>query len=75
MSQTFFNDEAFGICVWSYQENDRIKASKIYKVAVQMEERYRKHHRIPNDCSRIIGSRSIEFARSESIAKLISLTN
>lgn len=70
MSQNFFNENAFAVCIWSYEEKDRVKASKIYSVALQMENRYRKHRRIPNNCDRLIGSHIVIFPRSESLAAM-----
>ncbi len=67
---TFFNDNAFDVCVWSYQEKDRIKASKIYKVAQNMESRYRKHHHIGQNATKLMSNVSVTFPRQEFMAKV-----
>lgn len=60
------------MCVWSYEEKNRIKASKIYQVSLQMEKRYRDYHRISSDAKALIGSRSTTFPMSEAVAKIIA---
>lgn len=67
--KSFFNDKAFEMCVWSYEERDRLKSSRIYKAALQMESKYRKSKGISENCNKTVGG-CITFAKPESFAEL-----
>jgi hypothetical protein len=45
MFTAFYSHEALDLMNWAQRENNRIKASCIFKVAQSLEERFRKHHR------------------------------
>ena len=44
MYESYYGSEAFKVAVWSLEEQDRIKASRIRKAADNMETRYRDTH-------------------------------
>lgn len=51
MYDVFYNDRAIDMIKWAIKQTDRVKQSRIFKVANQLEERYRKYH--PNEVTSI----------------------
>lgn len=45
MIHAWYSREAADLYDWAMQEVNRIKATRIYKAAMSLEERYRKHHK------------------------------
>ena len=44
--ESYYSPIAWQLDKWSFQENNRVKASRIKKVATMLETRYRNHNRI-----------------------------
>jgi hypothetical protein len=43
--QTYYSREALDMDQWAREENNRVKASRIFKAAQSLEQRYRAHHK------------------------------
>lgn len=46
----YYNQEAYALAQWAREENNRIKASHIARVADRLEQRYIKHY----ECEELI---------------------
>jgi hypothetical protein len=42
--QTYYSSEALDMDQWAREENNRVKASRIFKAAQSLEQRYRDNH-------------------------------
>jgi len=46
----FFNDEAVKLIEWMTTEKNRLRRTKIYRVACRMEKFFRNKNYLPDDC-------------------------
>lgn len=51
MYESFFSSEALKLAQWALEEKNRVKGSKLYKVACRLEFYYRKYRGIQLDCN------------------------
>jgi len=48
--QAYYNLEALELHEWALECRNRVKASKMIKIATKLEDTYRKTHIIPKNC-------------------------
>jgi len=48
--QAYYNLEALELHEWALECRNRVKASKMIKIATKLEDTYRKTHIIPKSC-------------------------
>jgi len=57
----FYNDQAFGLAIWAVEISDRLKSSKLLKVALKMESKYRKYNFV--SCSKLPNTMRMAYAK------------